>query len=161
MHPFLLKIFFLSMTPLGELRVGIPYGLYNEVNPVLTYLIAVAGNMLPVVFLLWGLVWFEKMIDKLLLRNSNYVETKTVAFLQKSYLWYKNRTERKYSKIFTRLGALALIIFVAVPLPVTGAWTGALAANIFAVPPKKALLLILAGVMIAGLIVLAISWRVF
>lgn len=149
------------MTPLGELRAGIPYGLYHEVNPALTYLAAVAGNMAPVVFLLWGLAWFEKKMDKFLSRPSNYIKTRLIASLQRFYLWYKNRTRRKYSKIFIRLGALALIIFVAAPLPLTGAWSGALAANIFAVPPKKALLLILAGVMIAGLIVLLISLKIF
>lgn len=135
------------MTPIGELRAGIPYGLLQGMNPILTYLVAVAGNMVPVIFLLQGLPLIEKIITQRLRQTR----------LQRLYSWYKSRTERKYNKRFARLGALALITFVAVPLPVTGAWTGSLAAHIFGIPAKKALPLIFAGVLIAGLIVTLIT----
>ena len=143
----LLKTFLLSMTPLGELRVAIPYALLQNLNPVLTYVIAVLGNMVPVFFLLWGLPRVEKIITGSLHKTR----------LQRLYSWYKSRTHRKYSKRFQRMGALALITFVAIPLPITGAWTGTLAAHIFGVPPKKALPLILIGVMIAGAIMTLVT----
>jgi len=164
----LLKIFLISMTPIGELRVGIPYGIYNDIDAVLTFVVAVAGNMIPVFVLLW-----------LLPKIDNYIGIKASAFYKCEkkndvnaqinffkrlkpkflflYNWYRHRTEKKYSKRFKKLGALALITFVAIPLPVTGAWTGTLAAIIFRIPPKRALPLIFIGVLIAGVIMSLIS----
>ncbi len=138
------------MTPIGELRAGIPYGLTQDLPPILTFATAVAGNMAPVVFLLWGLPKFEKIIAE------KFHETSLYRF----YRWYKTRTERKHSKLFQRLGALALIVFVAIPLPLTGGWSGALAAHIFHIPPKKSAGLILMGVMIAGFIVSLLSLNI-
>jgi uncharacterized membrane protein len=146
----ILKIFLISMIPIGELRAGIPYGLLQGLNPILTYIVAVLGNMVPVIFLLWGLPYIDKVL--------NTVETRHASsLLARLYNRYKTRTERKYSKRFARLGAIALISFVAIPLPITGAWTGTLAAYILGVQPKKALPLILLGVMIAGAIMTLIS----
>ena len=153
------------MTPIGELRAGIPYGLVQGLNPILTYMIAVLGNMMPVVFLLWGLPAIElynrKAIKPAKINKKDTKIKKLYSFtalqLYSFYSWYKSRTKRKYSKRFARLGAFALISFVAIPLPITGAWTGTLAAYIFGIQPKKALALILAGVMIAGVIITLIS----
>ena len=151
----LLKTFTLAMTPIGELRAAIPYGLFTGLNPVLVYLTAVAGNMVPVFFLLKILPYLEKAANVKISPQVNKPSLKN-KFIN-IYLWFKNRTHRKYNQRFARLGALALITFVAIPLPVTGAWTGSLAAYIFNVPVKKAIPLILAGVMIAGAIVSLIT----
>lgn len=143
------------MTPLGELRAGIPYGLTQDLPPILTFATAVAGNMAPVVFLLWGLPKFEKII-----KIKNFKSTKNLKSFHpfsSVYFWYRNRTERKHFKRFQNLGALTLVIFVAIPLPLTGGWSGALAAHIFHIPPKKSAGLILIGVMIAGLLVSLIT----
>lgn len=155
----LLAVFLLSMTPIGELRAGIPYGLLHGLNPFLTFLTAVLGNMIPVFVLLCGLPKFEKIVDGKHFKSCK--DLKCFRPISCFYRWYRNRTERKYSKRFQRLGAIALITFVAVPLPITGAWTGSLAAYIFGIPPKKALTMIGLGVIIAGIIVSLISLNIF
>lgn len=172
----LLATFLLSMTPVGELRAGIPYGIAQGLPPILTFIAAVAGNMIPVFFLLWGLprvdYWlgikasaFHKQSDQNNIsgtaRNIKRLKPKFFSFLSRAYCWCKSRTERKYSKLFQRLGAIALIVFVAIPLPLTGGWSGALAAHIFRIPPKKSAVLILIGVIIAGIIVSLISLNIF
>ncbi|MFH1713479.1 MAG: small multi-drug export protein [Candidatus Jacksonbacteria bacterium] len=154
----LLLTFFLSVVPLGELRVGIPYGLMHGMPPVLTFVIAIAGNITPVIFLLWLLPRIDKIFDKSMeSKLQKTAKSRAITPLQCFYCWYKDRTHRKYSKKFDRLGALALVIFVAIPLPITGAWTGALAAYLFRIPPKKAFTLISIGVIAAGLIVSIIT----
>ena len=65
--------------------------------------------------------------------------------------------ERRHARKFARLGELALVLVVSVPLPATGAWTGCLLATMFAIPPGRALPLVSLGVLIAGGIVLAAS----
>jgi len=105
--------------------------------------------MIPVFVLLSCLPWFEKRIIQPYVRDhKSQDQSKIIKF----YLWYRDRTEHKYSSRFKKLGALALVTFVAIPLPITGAWTGTLAAYIFRIPPKKALPLIFAGVLVAGVV---------
>jgi len=102
---------------------------------------SVLGNMVPVPPLLWGL----GLIASLLLRFPNP--------LGRLLLWREARLRRGYGARFQRYGAWALVPLVAIPLPFTGAWTGCLAAWVFQVPPRRALPLIGAGVVIAGGIV--------
>jgi uncharacterized membrane protein len=71
--------------------------------------------------------------------------------------WLYNRTRRKTRAKIEKYGAWALISFVAIPLPYTGAWTGALAAWLFDIPAKKAVPYIIIGILIAGIIVTAVT----
>ncbi|HBH46344.1 MAG TPA: hypothetical protein DDX47_03190 [Candidatus Jacksonbacteria bacterium] len=164
----LLYVFLISMTPLGELRAGIPYGLIVGANPVLVLIFAIAGNMVPIALLLWLLPYLEKKLGISDLTDANVpvgIDNSSPAENQKNlknkfrglYYWYRKRNQLKHSKSFARWGALALVTFVAIPLPMTGGWSGALLAHIFAVPFKKALLLVGLGVAIAGMIVSAIT----
>ena len=140
-----LAVFFTAMTPIGELRAAIPVGLgtYN-MNIFETYIISVAGNLVPVVAILWVL----EPLSKFLMNR--------FPIANKFFTWLFNRTRKKYSKKFKKYTGYALIGFVGIPLPVTGGWTGALIAFVFGIPPKKALLHIFYGVLIAGIIVTTI-----
>lgn len=138
------------MLPVSELRGAIPVaiGVYN-LNPVETYFIAVIGNIIPVIFIL-------KYIDSI----SKYLMSKHELF-NKFFTYLFEHTRKKHNKKFEKWGALALITFVAIPLPITGGWSGALAAFVFGIPFKKALSLISFGIMIAGVIVTGLSLGVF
>ena len=143
--PHWLATILLSATPISELRGAIPIaiGIYG-MGPVETYILAVIGNMLPVVPLLL-------FLDPV----STYLRRFKIGDM--FFSWLFTRTHHKHSERFERYGTLALTIFVAIPLPVTGAWTGCAAAFVFGIKFRHALLAILSGVMIAGVIVTAFT----
>ncbi|KKT17837.1 MAG: hypothetical protein A2922_02175 [Candidatus Nealsonbacteria bacterium RIFCSPLOWO2_01_FULL_43_36] len=137
-----LKVFLIALSPIFELRGSIPIALGVFHLPVWSaFLISVIGNILPVVFIL-----------SLLESVSGYL-SRHVRFFDRFFTWLFERTRRKHAKTFEQGKALALMIFVAIPLPFTGAWTGALCAFVFGIPFKRALMSIAGGVVIAGIIV--------
>ena len=130
--------------PIFELRLAIPLGVIKFHLPVLqVYFLSLLGNMLPVIPLL---LFFKCFFHKL----------ETVKFFGKFFKWWFGRVEKK-SKLVEHWGFWGLILFVAVPLPITGAWTGTAAATLFEIRPKKAFLAIFIGVAIAGVIVSFVS----
>ena len=142
----MLKIFFTAMTPIGELRASIPLGLTILKQPwYFVFVISVIGNMIPPIFILW---LFPK-ISTWLMSHSK--------LMNKILHWLFERTRKKTKDKIEKYGDLALIIFVAIPLPNTGAWTGTLAAWLFGIPMKRSLLNIFYGVLIAGIIVTMIT----
>lgn len=156
----LLYTFLLSIIPVGELRVSIPYGIAHQLNPALVFTLSVLGNMIPVFFLVWLLPWFERIVSHSQMldqKSSNFKDRIVVKKFISSYLFFKNRAQKKHTKQFNRFGAFALVFFVGLPLPLTGAWTGALAAYLFGISKKYTIALIFIGVMAAGLIVLGAS----
>jgi len=137
-----LKVFLIAMSPIFELRGSIPMALGAYHLPVWSaFLISVAGNILPVIFIL------------LLLESVSGYLSRHSRFFNRFFAWIFARTRKKHAKKFESAKALALMIFVAIPLPLTGAWTGALCAFIFGIPFKKAFPAIVGGVVIAGVIV--------
>lgn len=137
-----LQTFFLAMTPIGELRVSIPTALTVYRLDVMTaYLISVLGNLVPVVFLLF----FLEPISRWLSKNSS--------FFKKFFDWLFEKTRKKYNSHMEKYGYPTLALFVAIPLPVTGGWTGSLIAFLFGIPFKKAFPAIFLGVLVAGAIV--------
>ena len=135
-------VMLLAMSPIIELRGSIPVaqGLFGM--PSLTaFFWSVLGNMIPVPIILWifpsFVVWVEGKWN----------------WLHRLLVLLQARTVRRHAARFDRLRGLALILFVAIPLPVTGAWSGSLAAVVFGVDKRKSLLLILIGVLIAGTVV--------
>ena len=138
--PSWLIVFILSMLPISELRGAIPYGIESHMPLWQVLVISIVGNMLPVPFILL----FLKPVEKFLRRWKFFDK-----LLDKIFQHTKNRTR----KSIERWEAIALILFVAVPLPVTGAWTGSLAAYLFALDFKKSVLCIFIGVLIAAFIV--------
>jgi len=145
----ILKVLGLSAAPISELRGGLPLALLLGMHPAAAYLLAVAGNLLPVPFLLVGLGQLVPILPRLPGRIG--------AWAARYLAWQRRRHARK----FARLGDVALVLVVAVPLPATGAWTGAVVATLLGIPPRRALPLITLGVLLAGGIVLAASLGLF
>jgi uncharacterized membrane protein len=142
----ILKTLFISMIPIGELRVAIPLGItHYNLGVITTYLIAVIGNMIPIVIIAFLL----EPVSAWLSKHSK--------FFRWFFNWLFERTRKKHSKKFEMLEEGALVTFVAIPLPMTGGWSGALAAFVFGIPPKKSIPLIGLGVVIAGAIVTLIT----
>ena len=139
------KTFLLAMTPVGELRVALPMGIIiYDLNWKLALLVSVLGNLVPVVFLLLFLGPIFKWL------SNNF------SIFNKFFNWLFERTRKKTGSKIEKYGNIALISFVAIPLPLTGAWTGAIAAFLFGIKFKKAFPLIALGVLIAGIIVLTL-----
>ncbi len=135
----------LSLTPVIELRGGIPVALAAGVSPWLAFVVCVIANILvvPVVF------FFLEFIHVRLLHVNSY---------QSVFDKFMERTRRKLRPLIDKYGIFGLVLFVAVPLPGTGAWTAALAAWFFGMNLKKSFLAILLGVIAAGIIVLVVSF---
>jgi uncharacterized membrane protein len=138
-----LAVVTISALPIVELRGAIPVGHLFKMNPWLVYFLAVAGNMIPVPFILLLLGPASRFLMRFRLGR---------VFFE----WLFARTRRKSAKI-EKYETLGLTIFVAIPLPVTGGWTGALAAFLMGVKFHHAMLAILLGVMIAGVIMTVLS----
>lgn len=135
-----IQVILLAMIPFGELRASIPIaiGIY-DMSIAQAFVLSVIGNMLPVV----PLLLFLDPVSNWLRRYSVF---------DSFFNWLFART-RRHSERMEKYGALGLIPFVAIPLPVTGAWTGCAAAFVFGIRFRYAFPTILAGVIIAGIIV--------
>jgi uncharacterized membrane protein len=134
------QVVLMAMIPLGELRASIPFAIGIHHMPVpQAFLLSVLGNMLPVLPLL---LFLEPV--------SNWLRRYRV--FDKFFGWLFART-RRYSAKVERYGALALAPFVAIPLPVTGAWTACAIAFVFGIRARYAFPTIFAGVLGAGVIV--------
>jgi len=141
-----LKTFLMAMTPIGELRLSIPFALENyNLSIWSVYFISVLGNLAPAIFLLWLLDPISKYLS-----HHFY-------FFNRFFAWLFEKNKKNHQKKFEHWKELALIILVAIPLPFTGAWTGSICAFIFRIPFKIALPLIFIGILIAGLIVALLS----
>jgi uncharacterized membrane protein len=136
-----LATFLVSIVPIGELRAGLPLALEVFHLPLWkAFLFSVAGNFFPVIFIL---LFLEK-VSNFLRRWKKW---------DRFFNWLFNRTRNRFNGKYVTLGSLALVIFVGIPLPMTGAWTGALAAFLFCIPKFRASILILLGIVLAGIIV--------
>ena len=148
MLPKYLSVFFISMVPLIELRGAIPIALGMGLPAVPAIIVCVIGNMLPVPivyifarkFLLWGM-------------KQRYIGKFCGFFVVKG--------ERAGQKLAAKAGrgglALALLLFVGIPLPGTGAWTGTLGASFLNMGPKATAVSVSAGVVLAGVIMAIVS----
>ena len=149
-----LIVFLISMVPLIELRGSIPVGLlWGEPIPVLPlYIICILGNMLPVPFIyLFARKVLEWGSDK--------------KYIGKFFKWCLEKGEKGGKKLQEKAGKtglfFALLIFVGIPLPGTGAWTGTLAASILDMDFKRSILAVMLGVILAGIIMGLASAGVF
>ena len=144
--------FLISMVPLIELRLAVPYALGWGLDPVASYIICVIGNMIPVPFiyffarkvLIWG-------ADK--------------KYIGKFFRFCLEKGEKAGQKMVKATGRgglfVALMLFVGIPLPGTGAWTGALGASFLNMGFKNTVLSVSLGVVIAGIIMAVASTGVF
>jgi len=133
------KVFALSALPVAELRGGIPLGVGSGMPWREAFLVAAAGNLAPVIPLLFALGPMTRFLERW-------------AFARRVIEAVFARTRRR-SGLIERYEAIGLALFVAVPLPMTGAWTGVLAAHLLGVRPRYAVPAVVAGVVIAGVIV--------
>jgi len=142
-HPLLVTAI-VSMLPVFELRGGIPVGiLVLKQNFISVYLSAVMGNLIPV----YPILLFLNPVMKLLQK---------VSFMT-GFLSFLRMRAQKNKKILEKYEELGLLLFVAVPLPVTGAWTGALIASLLGLKTGRSFLFITIGVIVAGIIVIFIT----
>ncbi len=139
--PIWVRTLVISMIPFIELRGSIPAAKLWGADLRTTFLWAILGNMIPIPFILLFLGPFSDWLR----RHSKVMDR----FFTRLFA----RTRRKHSRSFERWRDLALCFFVAIPLPGTGGWSGALAAFVFGVPFWRALAAIFAGVLIAGVVV--------
>ena len=146
-----LIVFLISMVPLIEIRGAMPYAVGFDLPLVPSIIVAVIGNMLPVPFiflfarkiLMWG---------------------KDKKVIGKFFTWCLEKGEKGGQKLEAKAGRglyWALFLFVGIPLPGTGAWTGTLAASILNMDFKKSTLAVVGGVLLAGTIMLLGSLGLF
>jgi uncharacterized membrane protein len=144
--PAELAVFLIATSPIVELRGAIPAALaFFDISVPAAYFLAVLGNIFSMLLALALLEPFSKF----LIEHSEFFNNFFTNLFEK--------TRKKYNHRFEKWGALALITFVAIPLPFTGGWTGAVAAFVFGVPFRRAAALISIGIMIAGLLVTGAS----
>ena len=147
----LIITFLISMVPLIELRGAVPVAVGMGVPLWAAYIVAVIGNMLPVPFIfLFARKFLEWGKDKKL--------------IGKFCKWVLRKGEKGGKKLTEKTGQsvyFALLLFVGIPLPGTGAWTGTLAASLLDLDRKKSVLCIMGGVMLAGAIMGLASMGVF
>ena len=146
-----LKIFIISMVPIVELRGAIPIGIGMGLPVLPTYIVAVIGNMVPVPFIFF-------FARKVLLWG------RTLPGVGKAFEWMYQKGEHGGEKLKAKAGKglfWALLFFVGIPLPGTGAWTGTLAASILDMDFKSSVLAAMGGVLLAGVIMGVGSLGVF
>ena len=146
-----LIVFLISMVPLIELRGAIPYAVGFGLPLVPSLVVALFGNMLPVPFIF---LFARKIL----------VWGKDKKYVGKFFSWCLEKGEKGGRKLEAKAGAglyIALLLFVGIPLPGTGAWTGTLAASLLDMDFKKSMLYIFGGLLLAAAIMLAASLGVF
>ena len=146
-----LSVIGIAASPIVELRGAIPIAItamhleWYQALPL-----AILGNLLPVPFILLFIDWITRQLSR-------------IAFLERIISWVFALTRRR-GRMIQRYERIGLILFVAIPLPVTGAWTGSLAAVLFGLKFRHSLISIILGVIIAGCVVTAatmLGWSVF
>ena len=137
-------VFFCSMVPLIELRGAIPLGAAMGMPWIPNFLVCLLGNMVPVPFIL---LFIRKILAWMHTTNS----------FRKIAEWLENKAHSKSDQVL-KYASLGLMLFVGIPLPGTGAWTGALIAALLDMRMKYALPSIFAGVVLAAFIMSGISY---
>lgn len=139
-----LIIFIISLMPILELRGGLIAAYMLNVDLVRAFIICFIGNIIPIPFILW---FITPIFDKL-------KKTKMLSGLVNKI---ENKARSKQEKI-EKLKYIGLLLFVGIPLPGTGAWTGSLIASLLDMDKKKSLLYAIIGVIMAGIIMLLFTY---
>ncbi len=143
----LIATFFISMVPVVELRLGLPYGIALGLNYWLALWAAVLGNMLPVPFI----VVYIRRVFAWLRKHSPKLDGFITRLENKAHL---------KGEVVKKVGPIGLCLFVGIPLPGTGAWTGALIAAFLGIRLKHAVPAVLLGVCIAAAIMTCITFGI-
>ena len=145
-----LYIFLISMVPIVELRGAIPVAVGMGLDTLPSFIVAIIGNMLPVPFIFF----FARRILE-------WGKDKKV--IGKFFTWCLKKGEKGGQKLQSKAGRglyWALLLFVGIPIPGTGAWTGTLAASFLDMDFKKSVLAVIGGVLLAGVIMFIASYGV-
>ena len=142
-----LIVMFMSMVPIIELRGAIPLGISLGLSSVQSAVISIIGNIIIVFILLHVLNPMMKYFEK-------------TKFFNRTLGKLKEKSMKK-SKIIKKYSLLGLFLFVSIPIPTTGAWTGALIATILKLNIRKSFISMSLGLIVAGIITLTISHGIF
>lgn len=137
-------VFIISLLPLLELRGGILAASILKLSPASGYIISIIGNVIPIPFILL-------LINKILgwMKNNK--------FFKRFANWLFEKVEKHKGQI-EKFGYFGLVLFVGIPLPGTGAWTGSLIASVLEMDRKKAFIAIMTGILMASIIMMIISY---
>jgi uncharacterized membrane protein len=138
-----LLVLLAAAAPVFEVRGSIPLGLYFGLAPIKVFILSIVGSILPIFPILFGLNYFTKHLRK-------------VPSFDRLINWLFERTRAK-SDLIKKFEAVGLMLFVAVPLPGTGIWTGCVAAYLFGLSYLEGFLACAVGTAIAAVIVMAVS----
>ena len=141
-----LVVFIISLLPVLELRGGLVAAAILKIPYIKAAIICTIGNILPIPFIL-------------LFLNSIFNKMEKWNWSKNLVTFFRNRAHKNKSKI-DKYGILGLVLFVGIPLPGTGAWTGALVAAVFDMDIKKACVGILLGIVVALIIMSLISYGI-
>lgn len=139
-----LIVFIISLMPILELRGGLLAASFMNLNPVVSYIVAIIGNIIPVPFILW-------LITSILDWMRNSKRFKGIA------KWLDEKVDKHKGQI-EKYGFWGMVLFVGIPLPGTGAWTGCLIAACLEMDRKKAFLAAMLGIFMASIIMMLISF---
>lgn len=139
-------VFIISLFPILELRGGLLAASIMNVPFTNAVIASVIGNILPIPFILL-------LLEHILVLMEKWKPTKKIA------LWLKKKAE-KHKDAIDRYGFWGLVLFVGIPLPGTGAWTGSLVASVFHMDKKKSFIAILLGIILALVIMSIVSYGV-
>ena len=134
--------------PILELRGVLLAASFLGIHPLRAYIISIIGNIVPVPFIL---LFINKILEWM--RNSK------VKFFNKIANWLDKKAKKNHDKI-EKYGYWGLVLFVGVPLPGTGAWTGCLAASVFEMNRKKSFFAVMLGILMASIIMMLISYGI-
>ncbi|MBT4849915.1 small multi-drug export protein [Candidatus Parcubacteria bacterium] len=144
-----LATFLLAMLPITELRVSIPVALETFDLPIWqAYVLSVVGDIIPGVLIIYFIGPISRFLRKWRIAD-------------KFFVWLFAHTRSRFDAKYKVWGNLALLFFVAIPLPFTGVWTGSVAAWLFGIKKKDSLIYIILGAMLAGVLVTLISLGIF
>jgi len=141
-----LIVFIISLMPILELRGGLIAASLLNLDPVRSYIISIIGNIIPVPFILW-------LINSILA----WMRKSKVKLFNKTAKWLDKKVEKHKGGI-EKFGFWGLVLFVGIPLPGTGAWTGCLIASVLEMNRKKAFLAAMIGIIMASIIMMIISF---
>lgn len=136
----ILFTFLLSLSPLGEGRVGIPYGIINDLNPYLALIVGVIGNLLVFPLLLALITYSNKKLW-------------SVHFYRRYVVKLARRSKKLMGDNIKKYGIWGLMVFVMIPLPGTGAYMGTIAASILNLNRRQSFIAVSTGVIISSIII--------
>ena len=141
-----ITVFIISLMPILELRGGLIAASLLKIPPIPAYIVSIVGNLIPIPLILWFLDSIFGFMKK------HKILVKFIDFCERKGNEKKGQIEK--------LGFWGLVLFVGVPLPGTGAWTGCLIATLLRMDKKKAFLAAILGVLMASVIMMIVSYGV-